>query len=131
AGRSAQAAKEIKALIDDSVTQVNAGSQLVHDAGTTIEQVVQSVRRMTSIVAEISHASQEQSSGIAAIGTSINQMDQGTQQNAALVEEATAAAHALQQQATQLAEVVAEFKLDHHHAAPPVAPAGHPMALLR
>jgi len=131
AGRSAQAAKEIKTLIDDSVTQVNAGSRLVHDAGTTIEQVVQSVRRMTSIVAEISHASQEQSSGIAAIGTSISQMDQATQQNAALVEEATAAAHALQQQATQLAEVVAEFKLDHHHAAPPVARAGRPMGLLR
>ncbi len=131
AGRSAQAAKEIKALIDDSVTQVNAGSLLVRDAGTTIEQVVQSVRRMTSLVAEISHASQEQSSGIAAIGTSISQMDQGTQQNAALVEEATAAAHALQQQATQLAEVVAEFKLNHHHAAPPVARAGRSIALLR
>lgn len=131
AQRSATAAKEIKALIDDSVTQVNAGSQLVRDAGTTIEQVVASVRRMTTLVAEISHASQEQSSGIAAIGTSINQMDQGTQQNAALVEEATAAAHALQQQATQLADVVAEFKLDHHHAATPVARAGHSTALLR
>ncbi len=131
AQRSATAAKEIKGLIDDSVTQVNAGSQLVRDAGTTIEQVVQSVRRMTSIVAEISHASQEQSTGIAAIGTSISQMDQGTQQNAALVEEATAAAHALQQQATQLAAVVAEFKLDHHHAASPVAKAERPAGLLR
>ena len=130
AQRSATAAKEIKVLIDESVTQVNAGSQLVRDAGTTIEKVVDSVRRVTTIVAEISNASQEQSTGIAEVGTAISHMDQGTQQNAALVEEATAAAHALQQQAAQLADVVAQFKLDHHNVGASRATGHHP-ALLR
>ncbi|BEU98208.1 methyl-accepting chemotaxis protein [Acidovorax sp. DW039] len=130
AQRSATAAKEIKALIDDSVSQVNAGSQLVQNAGATMEKVVESVRRVTSIVSEISNASQEQSTGIAEIGTAVSHMDQGTQQNAALVEEATAAAQALQQQAAQLAEIVAGFKLDHGgHASLP--PASKPMARLR
>ncbi|RYF06212.1 MAG: methyl-accepting chemotaxis protein [Comamonadaceae bacterium] len=112
AQRSATAAKEIKALIDTSVQQVNAGSRLVQDAGATMEKVVDSVRRVTAIVAEISNASQEQSTGIAEIGGAVSQMDQATQQNAALVEEATAAAQSLQQQAAQLADAVAGFKLD-------------------
>ena len=107
AQRSATAAKEIKALIDDSVGQVDAGSRLVQDAGATMGKVVESVQRVTAIVTEISNASQEQSTGIAEIGTAVSQMDQSTQQNAALVEEATAAAQSLQQQAAQLADVVA------------------------
>ena len=112
AQRSATAAKEIKALIDDSVGQVDAGSRLVQDAGATMGKVVESVQRVTAIVTEISNASQEQSTGIAEIGTAVSQMDQSTQQNAALVEEATAAAQSLQQQAAQLADVVAGFRLD-------------------
>ncbi|MBA4006057.1 MAG: chemotaxis protein, partial [Delftia sp.] len=101
-----------KALIDDSVGQVDAGSRLVQDAGATMGKVVESVQRVTAIVTEISNASQEQSTGIAEIGTAVSQMDQSTQQNAALVEEATAAAQSLQQQAAQLADVVAGFRLD-------------------
>nr|WP_312376684.1 methyl-accepting chemotaxis protein [Delftia acidovorans] len=111
AQRSATAAKEIKALIDDSVGQVDAGSRLVQDAGATMGKVVESVQRVTAIVTEISNASQEQSTGIAEIGTAVSQMDHSTQQNAALVEEATAAAQSLQQQAAQLADVVAGFRL--------------------
>ena len=116
AQRSAAAAKQIKDLIDDSVQQVDAGSRLVQDAGATMGKVVDSVRRVTAIVAEISNASQEQSTGITEIGSAVSQMDQSTQQNAALVEQATAAAQSLQQQAEQLAEAVAGFKLDAHGA---------------
>ncbi|WP_198972207.1 methyl-accepting chemotaxis protein [Xylophilus sp. ASV27] len=111
AQRSAAAAREIKALIDDSVRQVGAGSRLVQEAGTTMQQVVESIRRVTTIVAEISNASREQSNGITEIGGAVTQMDQSTQQNAALVEQATAAAQSLQQQAQELAEAVAGFKL--------------------
>jgi methyl-accepting chemotaxis protein len=121
AQRSATAAKEIKSLIDDSVSQVSAGSRLVHDAGTTMDQVVDSVRRVSTIVAEITNASQEQSTGIAEVGSAISLMDQSTQQNAALVEQASAAAQSLQHQAAELAEAVAGFKLQahtHHSLAP-------------
>ena len=111
AGRSAEAAKEIKGLIEDSVTQVASGSRQVHEAGATMAQVVDSIRQVNTVVAEISSASQEQSTGIAEVGTAITHMDQATQQNAALVEEATAAAQSLQQQAHSLADVVAGFKL--------------------
>ena len=111
AQRSAAAAKEIKDLIDASVQQINAGNLQVQHAGSTMAKVVDSVRNVTTIVAEISNASQEQSTGISQIGTAVTQMDQTTQQNAALVEEATAAAQSLQQQAIQLAEAVADFKL--------------------
>ena len=117
AQRSATAAKEIKALIDDSVQQVGAGSRLVQDAGTTMQEVVESIRRVTAIVAEISNASREQSNGITEIGGAVAQMDQGTQQNAALVEQATAAAQSLQQQAHDLAEVVAGVRLPQGAAA--------------
>ncbi len=117
AQRSATAAKEIKALIDDSVSQVNAGSRLVQDAGQTMEKVEHSIRRVSAIVAEISNASQEQSTGIAEIGDAVSQMDQATQQNAALVEQASAAAQSLQQQAHELAEVVAAFRLPQGTAA--------------
>jgi methyl-accepting chemotaxis protein len=112
AQRSATAAREIKALIDDSVGQIGTGSRLVRDAGATIDQAVDGVRKLSTLVAEISNASQEQSRGIAEVGSAIGQMDQVTQQNAALVEEVTAAAQSLQQQAVQLAQAVAGFKLD-------------------
>src|SRR5450830_437496 len=118
AQRSATAAKEIKSLIDASVHEVDAGSQLVEQAGNTMTEVVSSVRRVTDIVGEISAASQEQSSGIAEIGRAITQMDEATQQNAALVEQAAAAAQSLQDQAAHLAEVVAEFKLEDRAVAP-------------
>lgn len=111
AQRSATAAKEIKELISESASQVEAGSKLVQEAGATMDKVVESVRKVTTIVADISLASQEQSTGIAEVGSAVTLMDQATQQNAALVEEATAAAQSLQHQAVALAEAVAGFKL--------------------
>ena len=111
AGRSAQAAREIKTLIGDSVEQVGLGSQLVHGAGATMVEVVDSIHQLSAIVNQISGASREQSSGIVEVGVAVTQMDQTTQQNAALVEQAAAAAQSLQQQASALAEVVAGFKL--------------------
>ncbi|WP_044528832.1 methyl-accepting chemotaxis protein [Herbaspirillum sp. B65] len=112
AQRSASAAKEIKTLIDDSVAKVDSGSKLVEQAGTTMTEVVASVRRVTDIVGEISSASQEQSAGIAEVGRAITQMDEGTQQNAALVEQAAAAAQSLQDQAATLAGLVGRFQID-------------------
>ncbi|MFJ3055193.1 methyl-accepting chemotaxis protein [Herbaspirillum sp. NPDC087042] len=111
AQRSAAAAKEIKQLIDDSVEKVGAGSQLVERAGSTMSEVVASVRRVTDVVAEISAASHEQSTGIEEINRAITQMDEVTQQNAALVEEAAAAAQSLQDQAGRLSDVVSVFKI--------------------
>jgi methyl-accepting chemotaxis protein-2 (aspartate sensor receptor) len=111
AQRSATAAKEIKELIDDSVGKVEVGSKQVEQAGTTMREVVDSVRRVTDIMAEISHASEEQRAGIGQVHEAITQMDQVTQQNAALVEEAAAAAAALQDQAHELEDVVRIFKL--------------------
>ena len=111
AQRSAAAAKEIKLLIDDSVGKVAAGSKLVDEAGATMEQVVDSVRKVTAIMADISVATTEQSDGIAQVNQALAQMDGVTQQNAALVEEAAAAAESLQDQASHLAEVVSVFKL--------------------
>ncbi|RZL03261.1 MAG: HAMP domain-containing protein [Rubrivivax sp.] len=110
AQRSAQAAREIKTLISDSVEQVNAGSDLVSAAGTTMNDVVMQVRKVTDLVGEIAHASTEQSQGIAQINQAIGQLDQATQQNAALVEESTAAAESLSTQAQSLAQSVAAFK---------------------
>ncbi|KAF1043262.1 MAG: Methyl-accepting chemotaxis protein II [Herbaspirillum frisingense] len=112
AQRSASAAKEIKMLIDDSVSKVDTGSKLVEQAGATMTEVVASVKRVTDIVGEISAASQEQSSGIAEVGRAITQMDEGTQQNAALVEQAAAAAQSLQDQAATLAGLVSRFHVD-------------------
>ena len=112
AQRSASAAKEIKALIGDSVEKVNAGSTLVNQAGTTMNEVVESVRRVTDIMSEITAASQEQTDGIEQINQAVMQMDTVTQQNAALVEEAAAAAASLQDQAANLSEVVSVFKLN-------------------
>ncbi len=110
AHRSAAAAKEIKGLIDDSVQKVEAGTTLVDKAGTTMEDIVRSIGRVTGIMNEISHASDEQSAGIEQVNQAITEMDTVTQQNAALVEEATAAAASMQDQAAQLAEVVSVFK---------------------
>jgi methyl-accepting chemotaxis protein len=111
AQRSAAAAKEIKVLIDDSVGKVGAGSQQVAEAGRTMEEIVASVRRVTDIMGEIASASQEQTSGIEQINQAITQMDQVTQQNAALVEEAAAAAASLQDQAGSLSQSVSVFRL--------------------
>jgi len=131
AQRSAAAAKEIKALIGTSVDQVAAGSKLVADAGNTMDQVVASVRRVTDIMQEISHASQEQSAGIEQINQAIIQMDQVTQQNAALVEEAAATSAALEQQAGTLAGVVSTFKLvDRSRSSAKLARSGKPLALI-
>jgi len=116
AQRSAAAAKEIKILIDDSVSKVDVGSKLVEQAGTTMEEVVNSVRRVTDIVGEITAASHEQSQGIEQINLAITQMDEATQQNAALVEQAAAAAQSMQEQAGRLSEVVSVFKLDERAA---------------
>ncbi|MES2300375.1 MAG: methyl-accepting chemotaxis protein [Pseudomonadota bacterium] len=111
AQRSAAAAKEIKTLIGDSVEKVDRGSKLVGQAGVTMDEVVASVRRVTDIMSEIANASQEQSAGIEQVNRSIIEMDSMTQQNAALVEQAAAAAQSLQDQASELAEVVSIFKL--------------------
>jgi len=112
AQRSAAAAKEIKALIGDSVDKVETGTRLVDQAGSTMHEVVSSIQRVTDIMAEISAASQEQTSGIEQINQAISQMDNVTQQNAGLVEEAAAASEALQNQATKLAGLVSVFRID-------------------
>ena len=112
AQRSAAAAKEIKTLIGDSVEKIERGSKLVGQAGVTMDEVVSSVKRVTDIMSDIAAASAEQSAGIAQVNTSIIEMDAMTQQNAALVEEAAAAAQSLQDQAGELARVVSIFKLD-------------------
>ncbi|HEY4318875.1 MAG TPA: methyl-accepting chemotaxis protein [Herbaspirillum sp.] len=111
AQRSAAAAKEIKGLIDDSVHNVSSGAALVARAGVTMSEVVDSVRRVNDVVSEISAAGQEQSTGIEEVNRAVTQMDEVTQQNAALVEEAAAAAAALQTQAGDLAKLVSVFKL--------------------
>jgi methyl-accepting chemotaxis protein len=121
AQRSAAAAREIKALIDASVEKVDAGSRLVGEAGATMKDVVDSVRRVTDIMAEISAASNEQNAGIVMVSQAINEMDQVTQQNAALVEQAAAATGSMQDQARSLAEAVGVFKLDRSAAAAPAS----------
>jgi methyl-accepting chemotaxis protein len=123
AQRSASAAKEIKALIGESVDRVQAGSKLVEEAGSTINEVVVSVKRVTDIMGEISSASREQRTGIEQVNQAVTQMDQVTQQNAALVEEASAAAHSMAEQAQALRDAVAVFKVDDNTA-------GHPNAAL-
>jgi len=117
AQRSAAAAREIKGLIEDSVAEIDAGSSLVTEAGRTMEEIVDSVRRVTNIMGEISAASQEQTAGIDQINQAVTQMDEVTQQNAALVEEASAAAQSLQAQAGHLVRAVSLFKLGPSHSA--------------
>ena len=118
AGRSAEAAKEIKTLITASVEKVEHGTTLVDQAGSTMTEVVSSIKRVTDIMGEISAASNEQSLGVSQIAEAIGSMDQTTQQNAALVEEMAAAASSLKQQAQELVQTVAIFKLAEGHAAP-------------
>jgi methyl-accepting chemotaxis protein len=123
AQRSAAAAKEIKALIGDSVDKVGAGTKLVDEAGKTMEEIVNSVKRVTDIMSEITAASQEQSAGIEQVNQAITQMDEVTQQNAALVEEAAAAAESLEEQAQNLQAAVAIFNIGGHTAAARSQPA--------
>jgi methyl-accepting chemotaxis protein len=112
AQRSAEAAKEIKGLIGTSVDKVEVGSRLVQDAGTTMQEIVASVQRVSDIIGEITAASTEQSSGIGQINIAVTQLDQMTQQNAALVEQGAAAAESLKEQAQQLHRVVSAFRLE-------------------
>jgi methyl-accepting chemotaxis protein len=111
AQRSAAAAKEIKTLIGDSVDKVAAGTKLVDAAGQTMEEIVGSVKKVSDLIAEIAAASQEQSSGIGQVNTAVTQMDQVVQQNASLVEEATAATESMKEQAASLLQLVSRFKL--------------------
>lgn len=122
AGRSAEAAKEIKALITASVERVGQGTALVDQAGATMDEVVASIRRVTDIMGEISAASTEQSAGVAQVGEAVSQMDQATQQNAALVEQMSAAATSLHNQAQELVQAVAVFKLANNGTAVSQAP---------
>ena len=130
AQRSAQAAKEIKGLITTSVEKVQSGSLLVKDAGDNMGEIVASVQRVTDIIGEITAAAVEQSEGIAQVNVTVNQLDQMTQQNAALVEQSTAAAESLRDQAHRLIEVVSVFRVggqDHlTTAAAPARPAPRP-----
>jgi methyl-accepting chemotaxis protein len=120
AQRSAGAAKEIKVLINDSVEKVDIGAKLVDQAGSTMDEIVASVKRVTDIMGEITAASQEQSAGIEQVNQAVSQMDEMTQQNAALVEQAAAAAGALSEQAGSLAQVVDVFKLATQHTTTPI-----------
>jgi methyl-accepting chemotaxis protein len=123
AQRSAAAAKEIKSLITDSVERVEQGTALVDQAGATMHEIVNSIKRVTDIMGEISAASTEQATGVAQVSDAVTQMDQATQQNSALVEESAAAAESLKAQAQQLVAAVAVFKLGHD--APAAAHAAH------
>ncbi|AKU23417.1 methyl-accepting chemotaxis protein [Massilia sp. NR 4-1] len=138
AQRSASAAKEIKTLIDDSVQKVDAGGRLVDDAGATMQQIVNSVQQVADIMNEITMASQEQSQGIEQVNVAITEMDTTTQQNAALVEQAAAAAGSMQEQAVRLSEAVAVFRLSDSRTIvpvqramdrPPIRPAAKPVSL--
>jgi methyl-accepting chemotaxis protein len=131
AQRSANAAKEIKGLIGDSVDKVEAGSKLVADAGSTMDELVKSVKRVTGIMAEIASASVEQSSGIEQVNQAVARMDQVTQQNAALVEEAAAAAESLEEQAQGLSRTVGVFSIAGTKVAPAAAPACRLLPLQR
>jgi methyl-accepting chemotaxis protein len=129
AQRSADAAKEIKGLINESVGRTEAGATLVGRAGSTMDDIVQQVNRVSTTIAEIAAASNEQSAGVQQIGSAVAQLDQVTQQNAALVEESAAAAESLKHQAQTLAGLVSTFRTSGHGAAAPkAAPAGVPAA---
>ncbi len=111
AQRSANAAKDIKGLISDSVKKIENGNTLVGKSGDTMKEIVTAIKRVNDIMAEIAAASTEQSAGIEEVSTAVSQMDEMTQQNAALVEEAAAAAESLQSQADQLTQRVSQFRL--------------------
>ncbi len=127
AQRSAGAAKEIKALISDSVEKVDAGGKLVDDAGKTMDEIVTSVKHVADIMSEITAASEEQSAGIEQVNQAITQMDEMTQQNAALVEQASAAAQSMREQAASLSHAVSVFKLAHDNAITSSAPTALPL----
>lgn len=131
AQRSAGAAKEIKGLIDDSVERVRTGTKLADEAGTTMTEVVDSVRRVTDIISEIAAASEEQTAGIEQINQAISEMDNVTQQNASLVEEAAAAAEALQGQAGNLVNVVSIFKISEMQSADNLLTTARPAAVAK
>ncbi|MDP1656649.1 MAG: methyl-accepting chemotaxis protein [Hylemonella sp.] len=116
AGRSAEAAREIKSLIEDSVAKVGVGSEQVAQAGATMQEIVGGIKRVADIVGEIASASREQSAGIGQINSAVTQLDEVTQQNAALVEETSAASGSLQEQARQLAQLASSFKLNANQA---------------
>jgi methyl-accepting chemotaxis protein len=126
AQRSAAAAKEVKALIGDSVEKVDAGARLVDQASATMGCIMERVESVATIIGEIMSATQEQTTGIGEINVAVTQMDQVTQQNAALVEQAAVASESMQEQAAQLAHVVSVFKLDRHTARPPAIPMAAP-----
>jgi methyl-accepting chemotaxis protein len=130
AQRSAEAAREIKALIGASVERVEAGARLVQDAGGTMTEIVAGVQRVTDIIGEISAAASDQSQGIGQVNGAVSQLDQMTQQNAALVEQSAAAAHSLREQASRLAQAVASFRLELSTAAGPVTAMAAPAAPL-
>ncbi|TSE20881.1 Methyl-accepting chemotaxis protein I [Tepidimonas alkaliphilus] len=123
AQRSAQAAKEIKALIEESVARVQQGSQQVDAAGRTVEEIVQAIQRVADMIGEVTAATTEQSDSIVQVNAAVAQLDQTTQQNAALVEQATAAADSLRQQADELLRVVAQFRTGEQLPVPAGAPA--------
>jgi len=130
AQRSAEAAKEIKGLIGASVEKVEGGSKLVADAGRTMAEIVSSVQRVSDIIGEITAAAAEQSHGISEVNASVNQLDQMTQQNAALVEQSAAAAESLRDQATRLSESVGTFRLERHAGGAALSdPAARPFTL--
>jgi methyl-accepting chemotaxis protein len=111
AGRSAEAAREIKSLIGASVERVEVGSRLVADAGATMTEIVGSVQRVSDIIGEITAATDEQSAGISLVNDAVSQLDHMTQQNAALVEESSAASESLKDQAQHITDVIATFRL--------------------
>ena len=125
AGRSAEAAREIKSLISASVEKVEGGSRLVVDAGRTMHEIVGSVRRVSDVIGAITAATAEQSEGIGQVNSSVAQLDQMTQQNSALVEQSAAAAESLKEQAARLTQVIGTFKLDHGHPGPRAAAPAH------
>ena len=131
AQRSADAAKEIKALISDSTAKVGQGVKLVGETGQALERIVQDVGRINTLVEEIASAAQEQATGLAQVNVAVNQMDQVTPQIAAMVEESTAASHALSQEATNLSDLMGQFQLGADHAQPArtraAPPSRHPV----
>jgi methyl-accepting chemotaxis protein len=126
ASRSAEAAKEIKALIQDSVNKVSDGTRLVDESGTVLGEILIGVKKVTDVMTEIAHSSMEQASGIEQVNKAVTSMDGVTQQNAALVEQASAAAQTLTEQAANLTELIARYRIDGAvdvHSAPPARPA--------
>lgn len=129
AGRAAEAAKEIKGLITESAGRVDAGTQLANQAGTTMGEMVTSIRRVADIMGEISAASSEQSAGVNQVGEAVSQMDQATQQNAAMVEEMSAAASSLRDQSPELVQAVAVFKIMPDGGRDPIVAASSSMTM--